>query len=67
MADATMRVQGPVEIESTSPAHVAFLLMNHIARTEKDVPRSREYWLTLYHQCRKATSGLHTLGSILQE
>ena len=46
--------------DSGSPERVAYDLMLHIAKTEPAVdeaPPNREYWLTLYCQCLKATSG----------
>jgi len=47
-----------------SPTAVAWQLAFTIAREEKSEEKTREYWLTLYRQCYKATSG-HTLDSIL--
>jgi hypothetical protein len=46
--------------DSGSPQRVAYDLMLHIAKIEPPVveaPPNREYWLTLYCQCLKATSG----------
>ena len=58
MADK-VTVSGPVEVAHASAESVAFNLMDRIAahtatNTEK---ASREYWLKLYVQCRKAVKG----------
>lgn len=45
--------------QSACPQRVAFDLMLQIAGDEKRPAeeRTREYWLTLYVQCHKATNG----------
>jgi hypothetical protein len=67
------------ELGSGSPQRVAFDLMVHIAKHEidedevitpggEDSKKSRDYWLTLYRQCRKATqSGIAPLNTILNQ
>lgn len=55
-----------VNIKSSSKESVAFDLMKTIYTYEKPNDKNRKYWLTLYSQCLKATSG-HTLESILKE
>jgi hypothetical protein len=67
------------ELGSGTPQRVAFDLMVHIAKHEKDEneekelelgdsQKNREYWLTLYRQCRKATqSGISSLDYILHD
>jgi hypothetical protein len=60
MAEAT-RVTGPLEIKSDTEASVAYDLAKFIAAKEQadeGQKASREYWLTLYLQCRRATAGL---------
>lgn len=46
---------------SDSPARVAFELMEKIANScyesDKQAQKTREYWLKLYRQCYKASSG----------
>lgn len=67
MASDSVSVSGPVDIESTSRQAVAFKLMQQIANWEEipdDQKKKREYWLTLYRQCYKATNG-GSLESIL--
>ncbi len=68
MADSSVRVSGPVEIEQTSHEAVAFNLMEKISSWEEttDEKRNREYWLTLYRQCYKATKG-YELDKIFQK
>lgn len=69
MANESMSVSGPVEVESGSKQSVAFKLMQHISSWE-EVPseqkKNRRYWLTLFRQCYKATNG-SSLESILKE
>lgn len=66
----TMSISGPVRVETedTSPAAVAFDLMKFLGDTsyKKGDRDTREYWLTLYRQCYKATIG-NSLESILRE
>jgi hypothetical protein len=70
MSDS-LSVSGPVKVnlEPGSPAAVAYELMLHIGSGDdlqgKDQESRRQYFLTLYRQCYKATSG-HGLESILQ-
>lgn len=63
-----IEVQSPVEVKDNSKERVALDLMSAIAANEgkSQAKDSRKYWLTLYHQCWKATSG-HQLESILRE
>ncbi len=58
MATENVHVTGPVDIKSESEARVAFDLMVFIANREtttEEQKRSRDHWLTLYLQCRRAT------------
>ena len=60
MATEKVSVSGPIDIESNSKQAVAFKLMQHIAGYENapgDKLNTRQYWLTLYRQCYKATDG----------
>lgn len=67
MSSDSVSVSGPVEVESISREAVAFKLMNHISNWEDtNNKNSRRYWLGLYRQCYKATSGA-SLESILKE
>ena len=69
MAKESISIAGPVDVSSESKQAVAFELMKHIASHEKvDDTQSatRGYWLTLYRQCYKATSG-SPLERILQD
>lgn len=62
-------VRGPVEIKNNSKEQVAFQLMKTINNYESRANQEknhRNYWLTLYSQCLKATSG-YSLESILKE
>lgn len=48
------------ELQVTGPEKVAFDLMVKIAGAEMGTMidnRSRDYWLTLYHQCYLSTQG----------
>jgi len=56
MADQTS-VSGTVKIDNDSADRVAFDLMKQIAMHEAKTTAKdgRDYWLTLYWQCRKAT------------
>jgi hypothetical protein len=62
-------INGPVGIESHSAEAAALNLAKLIASYEesglKSADMNREYWLTLYHQCRRATSVHASLNSIL--
>ncbi len=69
MANETVSISGPVDVASESKQAVAFELMKHISGCEQaDDARTktRAYWLTLYRQCYKATSGA-SLERILQD
>lgn len=69
MANDTFAVSGPVEIESASKQSIAFKLMKLIADQEnapETKKQTRQYWLTLYRHCHKATNG-SSLESILRE
>ncbi len=69
MADSTS-ISGAVKISHDSAARVALDLMERISTREnptKEQQASREYWLTLFHQCMKAASGHKSLESILKQ
>ena len=69
MAKESISISGPVDIVSDSKQAVALELMKHISACEKaddELTRTRAYWLTLYRQCYKATSG-SPLERILQD
>lgn len=69
MATESISISGPVDISSESKQAIAFELMKHISNCEKaddDKTKTRGYWLTLYRQCYKATSGA-SLERILQD
>jgi hypothetical protein len=66
MADSSVSISNPVSIESDSKQRVAYDLMIKIDWADQSKVKDRSYWLTLYRQCYKATSG-HALKSILQE
>jgi hypothetical protein len=58
MATEDIRVTQPVEIKSESEARVAYDLMLYIAAREEiteEQNRSRDHWLKLYLQCRRAS------------
>ena len=60
-----IRVTNPVSIQSEAKSRVVFDLMELIAAHESESERKdRTYWLTLYTQCYKATSG-NSLKSVL--
>lgn len=67
MADTSTRVSGSVEIEQTSQEAVAFNLMQRVSQYEdsKEIRKDRNYWLSLYRQCWKATKG-YALEDILK-
>ena len=57
-----LKVDGPITVQQTTPEAVAFMLMEKIAyydkAADKEVLRgTRDYWLTLYSQCLRATKG----------
>lgn len=60
-----VNVSGPVSIESHSKERVAYDLMMRVANSESG-NKDRTYWLTLYTQCYKATSG-NSLASVLKQ
>ena len=68
MANESVTVSGPVEVQSASKQSVALKLMQHISSWE-DAPdvqkKDRKYWLTLYRQCYKAANG-SSLESVLK-
>lgn len=66
MSDKSLSVDGPVSIIENSKERVAYDLAILITRNEKTDNKDRKYWLTLYRQCLKATSG-YPLESILPE
>ena len=60
MATESVSIAQPIEVKSDSKSRVAFDLMEHIGRRDNipdEQKKSRSYWLTLYVQCLKATSG----------
>ena len=61
-------VQDPIQIKDSSPAVVAYDLMRFIGddRSSSNENTDRQYWLTLYHQCYKATMG-YSLEVILKK
>lgn len=64
-----IEIQRPVEIKENSKERVALDLMERIARIDdrfETEQNDRKYWLTLYYQCLKATSGT-SLKLILRE
>lgn len=60
MAGDSRQVSGSVEVVNDSKSRVAYDLMMRIASHEKvdGEKGNRDYWLTLFVQCQKATSGL---------
>ncbi|HWR79127.1 MAG TPA: hypothetical protein VN303_02895 [Pseudomonas sp.] len=69
MANESISISGPVDVSSDSKQAVAFELMKHISGCENadgEKTKTRAYWLTLYRQCYKATSGA-SLERILQD
>lgn len=62
-----MRITGPVSIKTDSASRVAYDLMRFIGEDIESGDKSkREYWLTLYRQCYKATHG-HALKHMLNK
>ncbi len=57
MADTSTKISAPVKIEQHSPEAVAFDLMKYISLHESVDPKDRKYWLSLYRECLRATSG----------
>ncbi len=67
MADQDRRISGPVTVVDHSVERVALDLAYQIAQDEgSSAKKDRQYWLTLYRQCYKATRG-NTLESILKQ
>lgn len=67
MADQ-MSISGPVTVQHDGASRVAYDLMINIVNWENPTPeqkRSREYWLTLFHQCMMATKS-NSLSSVLR-
>lgn len=65
MADET-RISGPVSIKTDSASRVAYDLMIFIGNNESGDKAHRDYWLSLYRQCYKATHGA-TLKHVLDK
>ena len=68
MATEDIRVTHPIEIKPDSEARVAYDLMVFISHREtidEATKKSRDHWLTLYLQCRRAAREA-SLSSILQ-
>jgi hypothetical protein len=69
MANETV-ITSPVKIVSDSSSRVAFDLMVHIGlatyHTDQTEQKTKNYWLKLYRQCYKATTG-YDQKSILKE
>lgn len=68
MSDSTS-ISGPVTVQPDSAARVAYELMMHIAHHEdadKAQRKTREYWLTLYHQCALANRS-NNLSNVLKK
>jgi len=67
MADSSIRVQGPISVQSESKYRVALDLMQKISEYDevKTDLKNREYWLTLYSQCLSTVNG-HPVKSTLQ-
>lgn len=63
-----MAKEAPATFDSQQ--RVAFDLMLHISsatyETDKAAQKTKDYWLKLYRQCHKATTG-HSSESILKE
>ena len=67
MADQ-MSVSGPITVQPDSAARVAYDLMIQISNWEnadESKKRTRDYWLTLFHQCALANRS-NSLESILK-
>ena len=63
-----VNVSGPIEIKDNSKERVALDLLKIINsyESQSDHEKKRSYYLTLYSQCLKATSG-YSLESPLKE
>ncbi len=68
MADQKTTITSPIEIKPDSEARVALDLAKIIAENDSNrgEESEREYWLTLYYQCRMATTSKHNLKNILE-
>jgi hypothetical protein len=67
MSTEKTELTGPVSITPDSEARVALELAKMIADRENSVgTKDREYWLTLYYQCRMATANKEKLNAILE-
>lgn len=65
MADS-LSVSGPIEIKDNGAARVAFELMEFISYVAPEgTEKNAEYYLRLYRQCYKASSG-HNVTQILK-
>ncbi len=65
-----INIANAVKVISDSTARVAFELMKEIAFHEihqEAEKETRQYWLTLFHQCMKATSSHTNLETILKK
>ena len=59
MADS-VSVKGPVQVDTSSQESVAYELTRLIAHNENSSDKTtRDYWLTLYTQCHRATRGFN--------
>jgi hypothetical protein len=65
MADQSTNITSPVKIKPDSEARVALDLAKIIA-IEEETEKTREYWLTLYYQCRMAARGKDKLENIIK-
>ncbi len=63
MPSETTSISGPVSVVSDAKQRVAFDLMKHIGyecnSADQELQRTKDYWLRLYRQCYKATSGMY--------
>jgi hypothetical protein len=68
MAEESRSIAGRVQLAPPSVEMAAFELMKHLAQWENltEGQKDRKYWLTLYRQRYKATSG-QALKRILEE
>lgn len=59
MADSSVRVQGPVSVQSDSRHRVAFDLMEKVANYDKieAASKDRAYWFNLYEQSLSMVNG----------
>ncbi len=66
MADTSTAVSGAVTIHPSSKEHVAYKLMETIVYHDKAASKDKKYYLSLYVQCLKATSG-SAIGYVLKD